>query len=208
MTSDFAPFVDVNLIDAIVMSTTPNNFSVKLVSSPVASEVGGFPLRSFWMVTWSASADVPPGVEQHLHRYRRREQLPVEVLQLGLPGQDGDQFLRVHRVRLGLGADRGGVIRRAGQVLRVYRDEVPERHCPEELRVSGAEVGAGLILPWAASDDGPDTSPLRADRAVRTMFGCANPPERSALKLTPGRVPSISANTPAFGSSPDARYGL
>ena len=61
-TSDFAPFVDVNLIDAIVMSTTPNNCSVKLVSSPVASEVGGFPLRSFWMVTWSVSADVPPAL--------------------------------------------------------------------------------------------------------------------------------------------------
>ena len=62
MTSDFAPFFDVNLIDAIVMSTTPNSCNVKLVSSPVASDVGGFPLRSLWIVTWSFSADVPPAL--------------------------------------------------------------------------------------------------------------------------------------------------
>ena len=78
---------------------------------------------------------------------------------------------------------------------------------PNSFASVAPKYAAGLILPWAASDADPDTSPLRADRAVRTMFGCANPPDRSALKPTPGWVPSISANTPAFGSSPEARYG-
>ena len=98
------------------------------------------------MVTWSFSADVPPALNATFTGIGVGSDRPSKSCSWGCQVRTVTSSFGCFASGLAWVRIVGGVIRRAGQVLRVYRDEVPERHGPEELRVSGAEVGAGVDL--------------------------------------------------------------